>query len=181
MHAQGDPYLGQDGIAGRAQERFDLQVLVDPLEKELDLPTLFVNLCDLLGFQVGLAGGPADAGTVPRRSRSLCNLKSILALCGQEMRPEAGWCRCQCQAGLRNNLEFRSWSIVSCRVTPNYSNAGYSTEVWSFTINTFPGTKYLLENLVINFRCSVLASSHPPFRCYREYLCSIFHTLPCCN
>ena len=34
------------------RKRLDLQVLLDPLEEEFYLPTLFVNFCDLLGFQV---------------------------------------------------------------------------------------------------------------------------------
>ena len=44
IDTQGDPDLGQDRVAGGSQEGFDFQVCLDPLEKLLDLPTLFVDV-----------------------------------------------------------------------------------------------------------------------------------------
>ena len=45
QHVSGDgsPYLRLDCVFGGAKERFDAQVLFDPLEKQLDLPALFVK------------------------------------------------------------------------------------------------------------------------------------------
>ena len=44
---EGDEDLDFDGILGAAEEGFDLQVLLDPLEEELDLPALLVERGDL--------------------------------------------------------------------------------------------------------------------------------------
>lgn len=44
VDADGNPYLCFDGIGRCAAERFDSQVLLDPLEKQLDLPALFVDI-----------------------------------------------------------------------------------------------------------------------------------------
>ena len=52
VDTEGDPHLGQHGVACGAEEGLDLQVLLDPLEKQLDLPTFFVNFGDFLGLQV---------------------------------------------------------------------------------------------------------------------------------
>ena len=45
QHVSGDgsPYLRLDCVFGGAKERFDAQVLFDPLEKQLDLQALFVK------------------------------------------------------------------------------------------------------------------------------------------
>lgn len=40
----GDPDLGLDGILGGAEEGFDAQVLLDPLEKEFHLPSVAVEI-----------------------------------------------------------------------------------------------------------------------------------------
>ena len=42
----GDPDLGFDGVLAGAEEAFDAQVLLDPLEEQLDLPAAFVELGD---------------------------------------------------------------------------------------------------------------------------------------
>ena len=42
IHAQGNPDLGQHRIAQCTQKRFDLELALDPFEKKLDLPALFV-------------------------------------------------------------------------------------------------------------------------------------------
>jgi hypothetical protein len=41
-----DPYLCHHGILCGAEESFDLQVLLDPLEEDLYLPTSLVNIGD---------------------------------------------------------------------------------------------------------------------------------------
>ncbi len=41
-----DPDLAEDGVSGNAQESLDLEVLLDPFEKQLDLPSLVIDLCD---------------------------------------------------------------------------------------------------------------------------------------
>lgn len=45
----GDIELYPDGILGASEECFDVQVLLDPFEEQLDLPTLLVKCGDLLG------------------------------------------------------------------------------------------------------------------------------------
>jgi len=42
--AHGYPDLCQDGILGGAQEGFNLEILFDPLEKDLNLPARFIDL-----------------------------------------------------------------------------------------------------------------------------------------
>ena len=56
IDADGDPDLGHDGIAGGAQEALDLQVLLDPLEEQFDLPTGFVDLGDGAGGELEIVG-----------------------------------------------------------------------------------------------------------------------------
>jgi hypothetical protein len=46
IDADGDPDLRLDRVDGVAEEMFDRQVLLDPLEEGLDLPTLAINFCD---------------------------------------------------------------------------------------------------------------------------------------
>ncbi len=72
IDADGDPDLGHDGIAGGAQEALDLQVLLDPLEEQFDLPTGFVDLGDGAGGELEIVGQEIvlDAGfsiLAPRR------------------------------------------------------------------------------------------------------------------
>ena len=49
IDADGDPDLGHDGIAGCTQKTLDLQILLEPLEEQLDLPASFVDLSDGVG------------------------------------------------------------------------------------------------------------------------------------
>ncbi len=42
----GDPDLGLDGVLAGAEEGFDAEMLLDPLEEEFDLPALLVDLRD---------------------------------------------------------------------------------------------------------------------------------------
>ena len=44
INAQPDPYLALHCVHGSAIKRLDPQVLLDPLEKKLDSPALFVNV-----------------------------------------------------------------------------------------------------------------------------------------
>src|SRR5271169_3017032 len=46
IDADRDPDLRLDGVDGVAEEMLDRQILLDPLEKGLDLPTLAINFCD---------------------------------------------------------------------------------------------------------------------------------------
>ena len=43
---QRDPELSEDGVFGGAEEGFDFEVLFDPLEKQLDLPTIPIDISD---------------------------------------------------------------------------------------------------------------------------------------
>ncbi len=56
VDTDGDPDLGHDGIAGSAQEALDLQILLDPLEEQLDLPARFVDLGDGAGGEFEVVG-----------------------------------------------------------------------------------------------------------------------------
>ena len=40
---QSDPDLRHDGISGGSEEALDLEILLDPLEEQFDLPASFVN------------------------------------------------------------------------------------------------------------------------------------------
>ena len=51
-----DPYLRLDSIRGGAEERLDLQMLLDPLEEQLDLPAQTVELGDGEGGQREVVG-----------------------------------------------------------------------------------------------------------------------------
>ena len=46
IHRDGDPYLGLDRILGGSKERLDPQVLLDPFEKQFDLPAGLVKQRD---------------------------------------------------------------------------------------------------------------------------------------
>lgn len=46
VDADGDPDLGLHGVFGVAVERFDVEVLFDPFEKEFDLPAAAIELGD---------------------------------------------------------------------------------------------------------------------------------------
>ena len=46
INADGDPDLRLDRVERVAEEMFDRQVLLDPLEEGLDLPTLAIDFCD---------------------------------------------------------------------------------------------------------------------------------------
>ena len=48
----GNVYLYADSIFGLAPESFDLKVLLNPLEEKLDLPSVFVQECDVLGRKI---------------------------------------------------------------------------------------------------------------------------------
>ena len=52
----GDPNLGLHCVLGGAIEGFDSQVLLDPFEEQLDLPSTFVELCDGQGGQHEVVG-----------------------------------------------------------------------------------------------------------------------------
>ena len=48
--------MAQHGVFGVADEGFDLQVLLDPTEKNLDLPAFLVDIGDRLGRQFEMVG-----------------------------------------------------------------------------------------------------------------------------
>ena len=56
INADGDPDLRLDRVERVAEEMFDRQVLLDPLEKGLDLPALAINFGDGEGRQVEAIG-----------------------------------------------------------------------------------------------------------------------------
>jgi hypothetical protein len=53
---EGGVDLGQHGILRVTDECLDLQVLLDESEKDLDLPTFFVDIGDGLGRQLEMVG-----------------------------------------------------------------------------------------------------------------------------
>ncbi len=61
VHADSNPDLGADGIVGGAVEGLDSQVLLDPLEEQLDLPAQFVEAGDGDGRE-GEVVGEEDQG-----------------------------------------------------------------------------------------------------------------------
>ena len=55
----GDPDLGHDSIAGSAEKGFDLEVLLDPFEEDLNLPTLAIDFSDGTGGEMEVVGEEA--------------------------------------------------------------------------------------------------------------------------
>ena len=51
-----DPYLREYGILGSAEERLDLEMLLDPFEEELDLPAVFVDEGDIESGKLEVVG-----------------------------------------------------------------------------------------------------------------------------
>ena len=56
VSADGDPDLRLDSILVGAIKRLDAQVLLDPFEKQLDLPALAVQVCNQLGLESEVVG-----------------------------------------------------------------------------------------------------------------------------
>jgi hypothetical protein len=56
VSADGRPDLSLHGVLACAEKVLDAQVLLDPFEKEFDLPTVFVQGCDGGGRQTGVVG-----------------------------------------------------------------------------------------------------------------------------
>ena len=56
VHAHSNPDLRLHRVFGRAEEMFDAQVLLDPFEKQFDLPALFVKGSDGRGWQYEIVG-----------------------------------------------------------------------------------------------------------------------------
>jgi hypothetical protein len=54
--AHSHPYLRQDGILAGSEERFDIQVLLDPFEEQFYLPPRFVYLCYRCGCKPEIVG-----------------------------------------------------------------------------------------------------------------------------
>jgi hypothetical protein len=52
IDADGDSDLRLDGVEGVAEEMFDRQILLDPLEEGLNLPTLAINFYDRESWQI---------------------------------------------------------------------------------------------------------------------------------
>ena len=52
VNAQSDPDLSKYRVMRCAKKCFDFQVLLDPFEKEFDLPAFLVEISDGLGIQV---------------------------------------------------------------------------------------------------------------------------------
>src|SRR6267143_1164351 len=56
INRDGDPDLGPQSILGSAVEILDAQVLLDPFEEQLDLPTAAIKLGDSQGWQAEVVG-----------------------------------------------------------------------------------------------------------------------------
>ena len=63
VDAQGNPELSEHSILGGTQEGFHRQVLLDPLEKQLDLSAFFVQLGNDVCLQVKGISHKAVAAT----------------------------------------------------------------------------------------------------------------------
>ena len=61
INADGDPDLRFDRVLVDTEKRFDAQMLLDPFEEQLDLPTAFVKLRDGQGWDFEIAGEEAKA------------------------------------------------------------------------------------------------------------------------
>jgi hypothetical protein len=46
VNSDSDPDLGLDSVSGRTIKGFDSEMLLDPFEKQFDLPTAVIKLCD---------------------------------------------------------------------------------------------------------------------------------------
>ena len=60
VSADRNPNLRLDRILGGPVKRLDPQMLLDPLEEQLDLPALAVQVCDQLGFEGEVVGQKRD-------------------------------------------------------------------------------------------------------------------------
>ena len=61
MNADGDPDLRFHGALVCTEKRFDAQMLLDPFEKQLDLPATFVELGDDQSGKLKIVGEEAEA------------------------------------------------------------------------------------------------------------------------
>ena len=61
VDAQRNPYLSLDRVVGVAQKGFDPQILLDPLEKQLDLPATAIELRDRQRGQLEVVGQKDEA------------------------------------------------------------------------------------------------------------------------
>ena len=61
VSADRDPDLRLDRVLVGAIKRLDAQVLLDPFEKQFDLPALAVQVCNQLGFEGEVVGQKRDA------------------------------------------------------------------------------------------------------------------------
>ena len=61
VSADRDPDLRLDRVLVGAIKRLDAQVLLDPFEKQFDLPALAVQICNQLGFEGEVVGQKRDA------------------------------------------------------------------------------------------------------------------------
>lgn len=56
VDANGDPDLGLHRVLGGSVERLDSEVLLDPLEEQLDMPTTLIDMGDYNGWQTEMVG-----------------------------------------------------------------------------------------------------------------------------
>ena len=61
ISADCNPDLRLDRVLVGAIKRLDSQVLLDPFEKQFDLPALAVQICNQLGFEGEVVGQKRDA------------------------------------------------------------------------------------------------------------------------
>jgi hypothetical protein len=81
VNGHGDPDLGLHAVGGGAVEAFDLQVLLDPLEEELDLPAIPVQCGD---------GRGSDGEIVGEKDKALVDIGRIIADAPQGIGIESG-------------------------------------------------------------------------------------------
>jgi len=85
---ESNPDLGEDGILRRSQKGLDLQILLDPLEKEFDLPSFFIeirhglcrNVTRVCDEGVGITGVGIDIVNEPKRFRNVTEMNGTILL-----------------------------------------------------------------------------------------------------
>ena len=71
---QSDVDLDAHSVFAAAEKAADLEVLLEPFEQQLDVPSLFVELCDLDGRALEVIGEQIEGLVVIGRSNAVLSL-----------------------------------------------------------------------------------------------------------
>ena len=116
VSADRNPDLRFDCVLGGSVKRLDPQVLLDPLEEQLDLPALAVQVRDQLGFEREVVGQKRDPFAVLVLGHHAAQRRWIV-LAGSEYRQHAGLVAHDVRAG----------SVHGVGVTPLELGIGFGT------------------------------------------------------